>query len=408
MASVGSGGDTSARLQRVLSRLQNLPAIALPTDYPRPSGPGKVVEAVEAVNLSEQASLSLLKLTLYNENEEELEESEQDAQDRPSAFQLLLAAFVVLLHRYTGDTDLVIASSSASKSDPLLLRLSVDPSDPFWAVVRRVQQVEKQAEEDAVPFEAVAAALEANADAEIASRPIFRVRFFDETDAPHATFVNATGPTSDLTITVGLARGAPGTSTPASSRASLTPRIALRITYNALLFAPARISFITEQLSVLLRRVGASPVATIGAVPLLTPAQRAHLPDPAADLHWCDYKGAITDIFSQNARIYPDRPCVVQYTPERARIVHTYSTIRRASNILAHHLLQNGVQREEVVTVYAHRSVDLVIAVMAVLKAGATFSVIGEIGLAITLPESNYNARSRLPTCASDHLSPSC
>lgn len=376
-----AASDDNARLQRVLSRLQNLPAIALPTDYPRPTGPGKVVEAVEAIELSQQVSLNLLKLTLYNENEDEQEDAEEDVKDRPSAFQLLLAAFVVLLYRYTGDTDLIIASSSASKSDPLLLRLSVDPSDPFWAVVRRVQQVEKQAEEDAVPFEAVASALDANADVETASRPIFRVRFFDETDAPHATFVNATGPTSDLTITVGLARGAAAATTEKSlsSHASLAPRIVVRITYNALLFAPARISFVMEQLSALLRRVGAAPVSTIGAVPLLTPAQRSRLPDPTADLHWCDFKGAITDIFSQNARIHPDRPCVIQYTPERARIVHTYSIIRRASNILAHHLLQKGVQREEVVTVYAHRSVDLVVAVMAVLKAGATFSVIGTL-----------------------------
>ena len=49
MANVAVDDGTSTRLQRVLSRLQNLPAIALPTDYPRPSGPGKVVEAVEAV-----------------------------------------------------------------------------------------------------------------------------------------------------------------------------------------------------------------------------------------------------------------------------------------------------------------------------------------------------------------------
>jgi L-aminoadipate-semialdehyde dehydrogenase len=47
------------------------------------------------------------------------------------------------------------------------------------------------------------------------------------------------------------------------------------------------------------------------------------------------------------------------------------------SNVLAHHLLQAGVQREEVVMVYAHRSVELVVAVMAILKIGATFSVIG-------------------------------
>ena len=54
----------------------------------------------------------------------------------------------------------------------------------------------------------------------------------------------------------------------------------------------------------------------------------------------------------------------------------TYSQILRASNVLAHHLLQGGLQREEVVMVYAYRSVELVVAVMAVLKAGGTFSVI--------------------------------
>jgi acyl-coenzyme A synthetase/AMP-(fatty) acid ligase len=48
----------------------------------------------------------------------------------------------------------------------------------------------------------------------------------------------------------------------------------------------------------------------------------------------------------------------------------------RASNVLAHHLLVGGVQREEFVMVYAYRSVEMVIAVMAILKIGAIFSVI--------------------------------
>ncbi|KAI5121805.1 hypothetical protein M0805_009797 [Coniferiporia weirii] len=355
-------GDS--RLQRVLSRLQNLPAIALPTDFPRPSGTSKVVEAVQTVELSEQASLSLLKIALFDESEAQ-EEQEDDAKDRPSAFHLLLAAFVVLLHRYTGDTDLIIASSSASASDPLLLRLSVDPTDPFWAVVRRVQQVEKEAEEDAVPFESVVEALKTDE-----SRPLFRVRFFDETDEPQADFMRSTSLTSDLTIFIVRPTAA------TSSHASLAPRFSLRILYNSLLFSSLRITCIVDQLSALLRRLGSSPLAAVGSIPLLTPSQRARLPDPTADLRWCDFKGAITDVFSRNARAHPERPCVIQYTPTRERVVHTYGVIRRASNILAHHLLQGGVQREEVVMVYAHRSVDLVVAVMAVLKAGATFSVI--------------------------------
>ncbi len=54
----------------------------------------------------------------------------------------------------------------------------------------------------------------------------------------------------------------------------------------------------------------------------------------------------------------------------------TYQQINEASNIVAHHLVQSGVQRGEVAMIYAYRGVDLVVAVMGVLKAGGTFSVI--------------------------------
>lgn len=393
------------RLSRVLSRLQNLPSISLPTDYPRPTGANKLVEAAHLAELSDQTSLSLLKLVLYTENGDN-EEYEEDAQTiRPSAFHLLLAAFTVLLHRYTGDTDLVIGSSSASARDPLVLRLSVDPTDQFWAVVRRVQQVQTEAESDAVPFELITRALIKNKD-DGREEPLFRVRFFDETDDPTDQFIRSTSLTSDLTVFVSRS--------PASSHASLAPRISLRILYNSLLFTAARISSIIDQLSILLRKVAANPLASVGSVPLLTPTQKAKLPDPTADLNWCDWKGAITDIFSRNAQRWPDRPCVVQSIPApslgepQEQLTYSYGTIRRTSNVLAHHLIKSGVQREEVIMVYAHRSVDLVVAVMAILKAGATFSVIGlsdfPFGAGECLQPSRLNDRSRLPNLSPDYL----
>jgi L-2-aminoadipate reductase len=362
------------RLQRVVARLQNLPEISLPTDYPRHIGSNRLVEAALSADLSEQTCLSLLKLALYNEDGED--EDEDNLPKTPSAFQLLLSAFCVLLHRFTGETDLLIGSSSASARDPLVLRVTVDPNDPFWAVVRKVQQVEQEAEDDAVPYENIVRALgkDKAIDTVEGSRPLFRVRFFDETDAPLENFLRTTSLTSDLTVFITRQQG--------SSRAALTPRISLRILYNSLLFTSARISCIVDQLSVFLRKIGTNPLQAVGSVPLLTPAQRAKLPNPTADLNWCDWKGAIPDIFSRNARQWPDRPCVVQSLPQmelsspQEKRTYNYDTIRRASNILAHHLIKGGVQREEVVMVYAYRSVELVVAVMAVLKAGATFSVI--------------------------------
>ncbi|KAF2850990.1 L-aminoadipate-semialdehyde dehydrogenase-like protein large subunit [Plenodomus tracheiphilus IPT5] len=104
---------------------------------------------------------------------------------------------------------------------------------------------------------------------------------------------------------------------------------------------------------------------------------KGSIPDPTADLNWSDFKGPIHEIFAGNARKHPERPCVVETatskTPERK---FTYKQIFKATAVLSHHLVQNGVQRGEVVMIFAHRGVDLVVAIMAVLAAGATFSVL--------------------------------
>jgi L-aminoadipate-semialdehyde dehydrogenase len=363
------------RLARVVARLQNPPSISLPTDYPRPSGTNRVVEVAHLAELDEQTALCLLKLALYTGDEDNDGDDVDTPIPTPSAFHLLLAAFAVLLHRYTADTDLVIGSSSASHRSPLVLRVSVDPTDPYWAVVRRLQKVENEAEDDALPFDAITRALNKDEVSE-GFGPLFRVRFFDATDEPEDSFIRSTSLTSDLTVFV--------TRPPASTRASLAPRISLRILYNSLLFSSTRISFMVEQLSVLLRKVASNPLTPVGCVPLLTPAQRATLPDPTGDLHWCDWKGPITDVFTQNAVRWPNRPCVVQSVPAatldepQEKRTYTYDVIRHASNILAHNLLRGGIQREEVVMVYADRSVELLVAVMAILKVGAIFSVIGQ------------------------------
>jgi L-aminoadipate-semialdehyde dehydrogenase len=106
-------------------------------------------------------------------------------------------------------------------------------------------------------------------------------------------------------------------------------------------------------------------------------ASRPEIPDPTADLHWSAFRGAIQDIFAKNAEAHPDRLCVVETASGSSpRREFTYRQINEASNLLAHHLVQSGVQRGEVVMSYSHRGVDLVVTVMGILKAGATFSVI--------------------------------
>ena len=106
-------------------------------------------------------------------------------------------------------------------------------------------------------------------------------------------------------------------------------------------------------------------------------SQKPDLPDPTADLHWSAFRGAIQDIFAANAEAHPERLCVVETASgSNPRREFTYRQINEASNILAHHLVQSGIQRGEVVMSYSYRGVDLVVTVMGILKAGATFSVI--------------------------------
>lgn len=95
------------------------------------------------------------------------------------------------------------------------------------------------------------------------------------------------------------------------------------------------------------------------------------LPDPTLDLCWGNWEGAIHEIFHQNALRYPARLCVVETSPLRQ---FNYQQIDHASNVLAHHFVDSGIDRGDVVMIYAFRNVDLVIAIMATLKASATFS----------------------------------
>jgi L-aminoadipate-semialdehyde dehydrogenase len=103
---------------------------------------------------------------------------------------------------------------------------------------------------------------------------------------------------------------------------------------------------------------------------LLTPTQRRLLPDPPRDLGWSDFRGVIHGIFSGDAEAHPERLCVVETraggAPERS---FTYKQINEVSNILGHLLVKSGIQRGDVVLIYSHRRVDIVVAVMGISQS---------------------------------------
>lgn len=214
--------------------------------------------------------------------------------------------------------------------------------------------------------------------------PLFRVRFLDAMDRTESHFINSTSLTTDLTIIV--KSSVPSTALPSSHEPMLPRPISLRFLYNSLLFTSTRIHLIIDQLSMLLINASMRPSAKLATIPFLTPSQLTLLPDPRQDLNWTTWPGPITRIFSANAQQHPDKICVIehltndssdlQHSPKNHQRIFTYQQIDQASNVLAHHLLAGGIKPEDVVTIYSTRGVDLVVAIMGILKAGATFSVI--------------------------------
>ena len=380
-------------------QLRNLPRLALPLDYPRPPTT-RVVHALKSYVLPPPTCRALARLSLYEDEELSSRFEEPRGMDeQPRACHLLLAALVVLIHRYTGDTDMVVASNHPNSGEALLLRIKIEPGDAFWQVAKHVQAVEAEAIRHLVPYDEIAKCLESDRLAQEGpavpgtSQSLFRVRFFDETTSMER-FMQQTNATTDLSMFVtGPEASVNAEAGPAQSRAPkhlhsafrapTHAEVAVHISYNAILFSGRRIEGILHQFEQLINSAAKNPMAPVGQIHIRAQAEADILPDPRKDLDWCGYRGPITSYLERHAKSFPDRRCLVESVstddmmPPASRVrTVTFGELDRTSNVVAHHLLQSGVQRGEVVTVYAHRGVDLVVAVLGVLKAGATFSVI--------------------------------
>ncbi|KAH0608522.1 uncharacterized protein H6S33_001656 [Morchella sextelata] len=356
-----------ARLARWEERLRSLTTPSLPTDYVRPDPP-RIVEAVHSVAVPEGVRLALLQLGIL------------DGSNPVPPFTVLLAAFAVLAARLTGDEDIALGTTAESK-EPFVLRVAVTPATTFVGLLAEVKKLEMQGAADSVPFSALTAHIQ---QATKSSTPpcLFHLSLYHAPDAPSQQFLSTHASTTDLSIFVELSAPAAAAAASSASLRSVpqVPEIALSAHYNQLMFSTKRISFLLAQLLQIVQVGAKNPEIAVSSIPLQTPEQAKILPDPRKDLHWGAFRGAIHDIFSANARKHPERECVVEtggiYDAGSKTRVFTYRHIDEASNILAHHFVASGVKRGDVVMVYAHRGVDLVVAVMGVLKAGATFSVI--------------------------------
>jgi amino acid adenylation domain-containing protein len=335
-----------------------VPVLNLPTDYPRPVEPS-TRGASQAIVLAPALHATLLELS---------------RREGATLFMTLLAAFQVLLHRYSGQTDFAIGTPLANRTrgetesllgcfvNTLTLRADLSGNPSFRELLRRVREVslEAYAHQD-VPFEQVVDALQPERD--LSHHPLFQVLFTLQNTSSsdvalpgltlHPVELEIESAKFDLSLFL------------AESDEGLTGGIE----YSTDLFEAATIARMAGHLEMLLSVIAAEPDARIAHLSLLTAAEQQQV------LH--DWNQSVAD-YPRAAAVHELIEAQAARSPERTAIVFagaslTYAELNRRANQLAHYLVAQGVGPDVLVALCVERSLEMLVGMLAILKAGAAY-----------------------------------
>ncbi len=290
-------------------------------------------------------------------------------------FMTLLAAFHTLLARYSGQADLVVGTPVAQRNqveveglvglfaNTLVLRADLSREPGFAELLAQVRETALAAfEHQDLPF---AKLVEDQRPERAMSRtPLFQAMLvLQNTPEPPAAVaglelqtveVETGGAQVDLTLYA--AETASGS-------------LAQTWEVSADLFDATTVMRWSQHLEALLAAAQAAPEQPCTGLPLLEAAETAQLlrewNDEAADY---PRESLLHELFAAQARLTPEATAV------RAPGGHlTYGELDRRTNRLAHHLRRLGASPEQRVAVFLERTCDMVVALLAVLKAGAAY-----------------------------------
>ncbi|GAB4192319.1 MAG: hypothetical protein OHK0022_06410 [Roseiflexaceae bacterium] len=335
-----------------------LPLLALPTDHPRPAIASQH-GAMRTFRTNSGLSAALLELSRH---------------EGVTPFMLLLSAYAVLLHRYTGQPDLLIGTPIAGRTmeelEPLLgffvntlvLRVDLTGAPSFRELLGRVRQMTLEAyDHQQVPFEQLVEALQP--ERSLSHTPLFQTMF---------VFHTAELPSIELPdLALELVAVDSGTSKFDLRFSAFSTQSGLywTVEYRTDLFEDATITRMIGHLETLLAGIVDRPDQPISELALLSPEEQRVLLDagdggaPAVPPERCFH-----ELFAEQAAQSPDATALVF---EGRRV--SYAELERRANGLAHHLRALGVGPEARVGIYAERSTEQVIALLAVLKAGGAY-----------------------------------
>src|SRR6185369_14381412 len=336
--------------------------LALPTDRPRPAVQ-TYHGAVETFELPAELSEQLKALSRH---------------EGVTPFMTLLAAFYVLLSRYSGQEDLVVGSPIAnrtrSETEPLIgffantlvLRADLSDKPSFRELLRQVREtcIEAYAHQE-IPFEKLVEELQP--ERSLSHQPLFQVLF---------QLLNASG--ESLSLAELSSRAFNSGNQTAQFDLTLTivdgnKGLVGNLEYNTDLFNQATASRLVSHLCNLLAAATASPDTPISSLPLLSDGEHSQTVSDA------ETSGLLHD-WNDTNRSYEDQPQLLheliraqcRRTPDDVALVYegkemTYTELDFESNALAQFLRARGVGPESRVGVLMHRSTELVVSLLAVV-----------------------------------------
>jgi amino acid adenylation domain-containing protein len=338
-------------------QLDGLATLDLPTDRPRPAVQTFAGASASAL-LPDGLSAGLQRLMHAS---------------GATLFMVLLAAFQALLHRYTGQDDIVVGTPISGRRQPetegligffvntLVLRTDASGDPGFLQLLAQVRKVtlDAFAHQD-LPFDKLVEEL--NPERDVSRTPLFQVMFGVLNLAPESARlpgieirrkpVESGTSKFDLTLTLSEMRHG----------------LACFAEYNRDLFDATTMRRLLEHLTILLQGIAAAPGTSLAALPLLAPAERFQVL-----VEWNDAAAP-----SDPAGLLQLFDAWVQRTPE-ATAVHsnghnvTCRELGSRANRLARHLGSLGVGPEVPVGVCLERSPAIAVALLAVLKAGGMY-----------------------------------
>ncbi|WP_018410110.1 non-ribosomal peptide synthetase [Methyloversatilis thermotolerans] len=282
----------------------------------------------------------------------------------------MLAAFAVVLARHAGTRDLLIATPVANRRHPasqdliglfvntVPLRIALRADDTAETLLSRLRDtlLDTWAHE-ALPLDRLLELLPRDAQG-AALQTLFSLQGgeLDTLDLAGLHWSAIDMPPLDAKVELSLA-----------VRPQRDGGLLCRFEYRADLFDAGRIAALSTHYRALLRLMSAQPQATLVALPMLGEHERALM---AAACRGAA-RAPLGDVGSAFARQAARTPQAIALVEGGRRI--DYATLDRLSLGLAHRLQVSGVGRGDAVGVYSGRSIDAIVAMLAIVRCGACF-----------------------------------